>query len=431
MGSFNTTCAISHSAITPGDKVRLFFLASQDGHSNDAQKNILSIGCKCYPWDDFKVIGGMSLEATYEDYNSYSFDEDSIFSQLILKQIKENYLENVSVEGEEYNSSHDHMDINVNDLDWEKILDMIHSGRLYLKGYGRGVKPAVGMMAIHESVYNIMMKETYEQYKCDTDDYRDSYYVTVGFEDELKESIAKHTAKDNDESWKEFYKYFEEEVKNGEVTEDEAIKQSKRMAKFNKEMDRDTDCNFVFQSRAIIQNLRSFSDKILKLKGTENEIEVNDYSDDDLIYKHAESIFFNGRMMTHNFMYRPLITSGQEYDHVADGIFWQKVSNALLTKSGSWEEDEHILTRKVSKQWQEINLSEILERFKDWFEDEDLEKRIDSLKPIFNNFNEKEVFVIASSDIKNEKYKPLIEMIWNKELDLHINIDTKEIYNTL
>lgn len=423
MGSFNTTCAISHSAITPGDKVRLFFLASQDGYSEDAQKNILSIGCQCYPWDDFKVIGGISLEATYEDYNSYSFDEKSIFSQLILSQIKENYLENVSVEGKEYNSYHDHMDVNVNDLDWEKILNMIHSGRLYLKGYGRGVNPAVAMMAIHESVYNVMMKETYEKYKCDTDNYKDAYYVTVGFEDALKENIEKYEVKEDDDSWKNLYKHFKNDIKDGKMTEAEAIQQSKIMAKIYNQMDRDPDCNFVFQSRSIIQSLRHFSDKILKLKNTENEIEINEYSDRDLIKKHTESIYFNGRMMIHNFMYRPLMTSGQEYDHIADGIFWQKVSNELLTKTDSYEEDEHVVTRKLSKQWQEINLSDILERFEEWFEDEDLEDRINSLKPIFNDFNENEILIIPFPELKNEKYKPLIELIWNKELDLHIKID--------
>src|ERR1044071_4618706 len=125
MGSFNTTCAISHAPIRPNDKVRLFFLASQTGYSVDSRKSILSIGCQCYPWDDFQVIGGISLEATYEDYNSYSFDEKSIFAQLILNQIKKNYSENVSIEGKEYNPYHDHMDVNVNDLDWEKILEMI------------------------------------------------------------------------------------------------------------------------------------------------------------------------------------------------------------------------------------------------------------------------------------------------------------------
>lgn len=425
MGSFNTTCAISHAPIRPNDKVRLFFLASQTGYSVDSRKSILSIGCQCYPWDDFKVIGGISLEATYEDYNSYSFDEKSIFAQLILNQIKKNYSENVSIEGKEYNSSHDHMDVNVNDLDWEKILHMIHSGRLYLKAFGHQASPAVGMMAIHESVYEIMMKETYEQYKVDNNDYKNAYYITVGFEDRLKEDVEKYNAEIGENAWKEFYQYFEEEVQKGEMTEEDAIKQSKFMLKHRNEFESDPYCRFAFQSASIIRELRTFSQKIAKLKNTENALEVNEHSDIDLIKKHTESIYFNERMMTHNFMYRPLMTSGQEYDLRDHGVFLKKVSDAILTISSPAEEDEYLATKKFSKQWQEINLSEILERLEGWYNKEDLKEQIDLLKPIFENLSLGEKLIIDSSEIRNEKYKSLIEMVWNKHLDLHINIDTK------
>lgn len=37
MGSFNTTCAVSHASIRDGDKVRLFFLLS-----NQFSKNIVN-----------------------------------------------------------------------------------------------------------------------------------------------------------------------------------------------------------------------------------------------------------------------------------------------------------------------------------------------------------------------------------------------------
>lgn len=424
MGSFNTTCAISHSPITPGDKVRLFFLASQAGFSDDPQKNILSIGCQCYPWDDFKVIGGISLQATYDDYNSYSFDENSIFSKMILEHIKNNYLENVSEEGKEYNEYHDHMDVNVNDLDWQKVLNMIHSGRLYLKGYGRGVKPAVAMMAIHEPIYDIMMKETYEQYKRDSKNYKDSYYVTIGFEDFLKENLDKYAIKEDNESWKKFYEFFEDKVKDGTMTQDQAIKKARHMAELHKDMERDHDCTFVFESRSIVQSLRNFSIKIRKEKDTDKKIEITEYTDNDLISKHAESIYFNERMMTHNFMYRPLMTSGQEYDHISDGVFWQKISNALLTKTDSYEEDEHVVTKKCSIQWQEINLSDILNRLEEWFDEpEDLQEQKDLLKKVLDSVSEGQTLIIPKSEMKDEKYKNLMQYIWNKELDLHIKID--------
>lgn len=423
MGSFNTTCAISHTRIRPNDKVRLFFLASKGGYYKDPERNILSIGCKCYPWDDFEVIGGISLEATYEDYNNYSFQEDNIFSVYIYNLIRRNYSPNVSVEGEEYNEYHDHMDVKVDDLDWEKIMDMIHSGRLYLNGYGRGAKPAVAMMAIHESVYQIMMDETYEKYVNETSDYRNATYVTVGFQDVLKKNLEKEALSNLDSDWERFLTHFQKKVDAGEITQEQAVIEAKSFARFNKSTNRDHLSQYTFQSESPLNGLRSISEEIKDMIDKGENFPFNPPDDNDLIAKHTEGLYFNSRMSTHNFMYRPLMTSGQEHDLTADGVFWSKVSNVLMTMNREYESEEHILTRKISKQWQEIKLSEIHSTFKEWFDEDDLEERITGINSLFIN-NPKGSFVtILAGNIKNPEYKALAEVIWNKELDIIIEID--------
>lgn len=423
MGSFNTTCAISHTPIRPNDKVRLFFLASKSGYYKDQERNILSIGCQCYPWDDFEVIGGISLESTYEDYNNYSFQEDNIFSAYIYNIIRRNYSPNISVEGEEYNSYHDHMDVKLDDLDWAKIMNMIHSGRLYLNGYGRGAKPAVAMMAIHESVYQIMMAETYEKYVNETSDYRNATYVTVGFQDALKKNLEKEALSNLENDWERFLKHFQEEADKGTITQEQAIIQAKSFAKIHKSTSRDHLSQYTFQSESPLNGLRDINEEIKNLKAKGENFLTNECDDNDLIAKHTEALYFNGRMSTHNFMYRPLMTSGQEHDLTADGVFWAKVSNALMTMNWEYESEEHILTRKMSKQWQEIKLSEIHETFKDWFDEDDFKERIMKINNIFVNNSKGSFVTILAKDIKNLEYKELAEVIWNKELDIIIEID--------
>jgi hypothetical protein len=423
MGSFNTTCAISHAPIRPDDKVRLFFLASKGGYYKELERNILSIGCQCYPWDDFEVIGGISLEATYEDYNNYSFKEDDIYSHYIHNIIKRDYSPNIRVEGEEYNESHDHMDVKVENLDWEKIMNMIHSGRLYLKGYGRGAKPAVAMMAIHESVYQIMMNETYEKYVNETSDYRNATYVTIGFKDLLLKNLEKEALSNLDSDWERFLKHFQKEVDSGKITHEQAVNQAKLFAKMHKSTSRDHHCNYTFQSESPLNGLRELNDNIKEIVSKGGDFAFNPCKDDELIQKYTEGLFFNSRMSTHNFMYRPVMTSGQEHDLTADGMFWSKVSNALITMNTAYESEEHILTRKMSKQWQEIKLSEIHATFKDWFDEEDFEERIMNINNIFVNSSKGSFVTILAKDIKNPEYNELAEVIWNKELDIIIEID--------
>lgn len=168
MGSFNAVCAVSGAVIRPSDKVRLVFLVSNPSHTHDtgerhhsANHEHLFQGYMCYAYDNFEILG-VPLEATYEDYNNWGYDEESAAWQYTLKRIKEVYTPNVIPESGRYNSCHDYVNISKEALDASTIQDMIHSGSLNGKVYGQ--KVFIKHMAIHESIYQLMLRGDIETY---------------------------------------------------------------------------------------------------------------------------------------------------------------------------------------------------------------------------------------------------------------------------
>ncbi len=418
MGSFHTTCAVSHSPIREGDKVRLFFLASQPSwYQFDPIRHSLNKGCQCYAWDDFQVIGGISLEATYNDYNTYEFDEESIFARYIRWIIRSNYSMNVPEEGKEYNEFHDHMNVAVQDLDWEKIFDMQHSGRLFLKGYGDGPLPFVGIMAIHESVYQIMLNEPFEVY-VGREDGNDNPYKTVNFESALAKKMAKDDQAELNELAEEFKKYYEDEGWTEEKINEVALKMAQHRVDSRLEQ---YGLKYVYTNGstpyAQLRDLLNHNNE--KDEEDETKLDFSDVTLNDIKAKVFECEFFNGRFDERHFMYRPLMTAGQEHDLVRDGIFWSKVSAAIGSIGSTWEEEEHVVTRKYSKSWQEVTVAEIMERLDNWYESDDAEyiKIVDKLETLLKDVS---METISVEQLKSDEYKFIREMIWNTDLELRI-----------
>lgn len=415
MGSFHTTCAISHSPIREGDKVRLFFLASQPNwYKFDPLRDSLNKGCQCYAWDDFQVIGGISLEAKYSDYNTYEFDEESIFARYIRWIIRSNYAMNVPVEGQEYNEYHDHMNVPVDDLDWEKIFDMQHSGRLFLKGYGSGPLPFVGIMAIHESVYQIMLNEPFEVYTGKGE----HPYKMVTFES----ALAKKMATDDQAVLNELAEEFKQYYKDDDWTEEKINEVSLKMAQHKLDsISENYNLKYVYSNGKTpysqLRDLMNHNNN--KDDSDETKVNLGNVSLDDIKAKVYEGEYFNARFDDRHFMYRPLMTSGQEHDLVKDGIFWSKVSAAIGSIGSEWEEEEHVVTRKYSKSWQEITVSEIMEPLVDWYEPDD--KEFIEYKNLFDELlKDKEKVIISAEDLNKPEFSAIRSLIWNTSIDLHI-----------
>lgn len=418
MGSFHTTCAVSHSPIREGDKVRLFFLASQPNcYKFDPLRDSLNKGCQCYAWDDFRVIGGISLEATYSDYNTYEFDQESIFARYIRWTIRSNYAMNVPVEGQKYNEYHDHMNVPVDDLDWEKIFDMQHSGRLFLKGYGSDPLPFVGIMAIHESVYQIILNEPFEVY-VGREDCNDNPYKTVNFES----ALAKKMATDDQAVLNELAEELKQYYKDDGWTEEKINEISLKMAQHRLDsISENYNLKYAYNKNktpyAELRELLNHNNK--KDADDETKVDLGDVTLDDIKAKVYEGEYFNARFDDRHFMYRPLMTAGQEHDLVRDGIFWSKVSAAIGSIGSQWEAEEHVVTRKYSTSWQETSVSEIMELITEWYGEE--YEEVIEYKNLFDELlKDKEKVIILAEDLDKPEFKAISSLIWNKSLDLHI-----------
>lgn len=426
MGSFNTTCAISHAPIREGDKVRLFFLASESyRHSTeDAEQFSISKGCQCYPHDDFKVIGGVALEATYADYNNYEFDEDSIPAQFILNAIRQHYSENIPVDGVDYNEYHDHMSVSVNELDWQKVLDMIHSGRLFLNGHTKR-KAFVATMAVHESVFDVLMYKSITNYDFDKKD-----YVTKTLDEYISELINKFLADKSsgipqeyiDRAQKIFEKHFEAAAGNAEEMSKQQIKMMEFAAELAEIWSDHDDGNsrggardFVWHGGNPFSQMTKFGKNIV-LEDSDENYQV---TDEDVAYiakLSAETEYFNVGMVVNNFMYRPIMTSGQEHDFPAHSAMLRKLADAIDDIPSPWSE-EHLTVNLHREQWQEINMSDIEKQFNEWYDD-DAEQYIAKLKEAIEGLD---VLVVKPEDMhyRNDKYD-LHDMIDNRTLELRI-----------
>jgi hypothetical protein len=85
MASYNKTCLISGTQIKKNEKVNVFFLASTGSYKNN--KTIM-VGDMVYPWNAFKVIAGVSVEAINKGYGRFEIIKNRR-SELVLNYIKE------------------------------------------------------------------------------------------------------------------------------------------------------------------------------------------------------------------------------------------------------------------------------------------------------------------------------------------------------
>lgn len=346
MGSFNTTCAISRATILEGNDVRLFYVVSE-GVS-------IGKGCECYPWDNFKLIGGVGIPAKYADYNNYEFDENSLFARYIHDQIKSEYSENISVEGKEYNPYHDHMDVNVKDLTWQKIQDMIHSGRLFLNGY-QGEKCFVASFAIHESVYQVMI-ESKESIDEKLKEIMGSYNDMVGF----REAAEKNKAR------------LAEDFESGKITYEQQTDIANQIAFESMKQLNANKIKFGMAGQATsnVGGPQLHRDIIAFAKSN-----GFDKAEKEIFRALLETENMLNTMYVQNVMIRPVMTSGQCGEPKDSAIFLRKLANAVENIKSKWHDEYGVQVEvcKESKAWQQVKLSDIKTEWEETLDIEDEE----------------------------------------------------------
>lgn len=309
MGSWKTTCSVSATPISSGHPVRLFFIASDRmKYRASSERSSISKGSISYSYNDFKVIGSVGLKAYYRDCGKYLFDENSIEAQHILSEIKGSYIKNPT---DLHNEGFDEKSINISteDLNFKKIQFMIEEGDLYLKSFTPGVLNFVSIMAVHESVYQMMINEETSSYDISISDYK-----TKGLSDVIQEGLQEY------KKWKiqieEEKMNFVDIFLNKANTEEEkklAYDKARKLSMTTLRFGQDYERHYVFKGK---DSLISFLDVYHEF---ENETE------EGIVSKILEARLFFNKMEEHNIMIRPTMTSC-EIKNIEDSIdFYKKL----------------------------------------------------------------------------------------------------------
>lgn len=173
MGSCNRTCAITNSIISPGDKVKLFFVVNHAPlyHSTGEYHHYQRArGVSCGVGEEFRLFG-LPIDAEYDDYGYYSADETQDSWKYTLLALKKDFTSTPKPEDESYDSSAIY-NVNPDTLTFESVQKLIRDGFCFLQSNEtRTIRESVEIMAIHEDVYNHMVYNWHER------DWEDKHYV--------------------------------------------------------------------------------------------------------------------------------------------------------------------------------------------------------------------------------------------------------------
>lgn len=324
MGVLNKTCSISNTPILDGQKVRIFFLASCRGKYQ--QQSALFSNTESYflpnIYSQYKMIGGIGLEAVVDDETSCSFhfDHHSFQAKYILKKIQEQYfMLNKCEEGKNYVSLAEDESFNISKekLTFEKVLDLINKGDLYLNSIMRkDVVDSVSIMAVHEDVYQMLLDDSQEEYT------REDNYVQMTLDYFFKVELKKREKwKNESQTRAESYKKRILDMKK-DWSEKETLDLDKNALSFAYAMNKfgqDYETSYALNGNDPYSGM-------LCLK-----VEIEDpISEDEIFKKIVEEKFFVKKLDEYNLMLRPTITSGDERDYDQHIKFLGKMEKVVL-----------------------------------------------------------------------------------------------------
>lgn len=336
MGSFNSTCAVSRAPISPDDKVRLFYIISNNftealypGH--EPQNEPMHRGLGCYFYDNFSTVG-LPLEATYEDYGIFEItDPEHPYAQYTLNVIKDSYstLPKPPEDDDSYTRRNEgYYDVLAEDLTFELVNDMIREGVLFCDA-GTFGKKFIGFYPVLEEVYQVLIQGTAETYDDTVEPRRYTDYNLQQYS-EMQERRYEHQNNKYLESLNRYREMMEPKVgtvkTNGTVyTAEEAEETALDLASYS--LDTHTDRNeFSYKNSFSRGNyIRWFTETYNK--------DMTDDENKKFNSMHTEALFYLICLSRYNFELIPPKTSGQEYDTLDQGALLVKLGQALLRKS--------------------------------------------------------------------------------------------------
>lgn len=341
MGSFNASCAVSHCSINPGDPVKLIAIVSNTPLHSDYKADMHK-GFACYCHDQFSMIG-YPMDATYEDYGNFEVKED-MFSEYTLSIIKDNYTQNIPDKDDEespssISDSRNGYSTEAEDLDWEKIGEMIHFGNMYLDSTkDRSRRRYMGFFPVHKCVYDLLMQRNPEM------SFDDSY-DNVTFQRFLEKHIADNQPTDEKELYEETVTKFMEmfgpiigtTLKDGSLmTPELAHEKAVDMAEMEIEMK-----SMRHEHRREYSYSNSTAIKpFLKYRRDENLPELTREEHIALVTLDAECTYFIRGLNDLQVQLIPPMTAGQEYDKTDHAAFMIAAGKALLAMQQN-DDDEN------------------------------------------------------------------------------------------
>ncbi len=355
MGSFNTTCAITNTPIMEGDAARVFFLVMDAYAMNRkcAFFNHSQMGSSCYPYDHFKVIG-YPMKGVYADYNRYEFDDN--LEALNLKIINKIYVPNKVEEGktlDDYNSHHDYM--NIDELTcMQELQDMEHSGALRVKTWAGA--SAIVKMAIHESVYQMMIGGTW------TKGWGDNA-VSYTHASKVADAVKRYGAAANPED---------------ALSERGKMRVEMIRAKIGEEIDgktftkEDAEAQVKFYIDMNSHDISTGSNDEFLIE-THPKSDMADAEEDTLVGQIA-CAYYGARMAStwmqcNNYQFKPAVLGGQDYEMMPHANRLRELADVVEKLQREDEESVPLELRRTTAKV--LKLTALKERFDSWYDESD------------------------------------------------------------
>lgn len=226
MGSFNQTCMLSNTPVRIGDKVKVLFLISDGCYHNT--KTILTSSI-VKPWNAFKILGGLSVDAEYKGYGVFDVVEN-IKSSHILKLLR------IASNNEK---------LSFNDA-FEKIKD----GKFDCNNYHRE-NIFINYSVIHEDIYSKIIS----YYNVDRKESLKTH-LEESLE-RIKSILGKNKSEsqsDSDERFEILFDFYNEYFPKG-VNKDLELNSYTSIRKYNKELNKDDIFNIIIDDLLLMEIL--------------------------------------------------------------------------------------------------------------------------------------------------------------------------------
>lgn len=141
MGSFDMACAVSGVTLGGCQPTKILFIVKQSSRSS---------GIMCYPSDAWKLCS-LPIDATYDDYGRYTFDETQPEWVTFVEFVKKHGKPIEQGDNEYHDIAFDPK--NPDHFTIEYLFDLMHEGRLTVYN-GAEIQP----FPVHAEIYKILMK---------------------------------------------------------------------------------------------------------------------------------------------------------------------------------------------------------------------------------------------------------------------------------